>query len=144
MLQKFPQERPYIYVAKPYSHQLINEFTGEIMYENFTKWNNKLKVSELVQRIQNNISNGLSEDKFIAYLDGYKKSLEMYTNKLNAIAQSQIPNNPPDNYLASLNIPPPPALDFSYVLRQKSFQEQLQSKCEENSAIYQTLLSDYK
>lgn len=143
-MQKYPQERPYVYVTKPYSHNSINELTGEVKFEDFFKWNPRVRIPELIQKLQAALSNGLAEDKFLAYLDGYKKRLEQYSKDINNLTQQPIPPNPAENYVNSLNIPQPPALDFAYVFRQKEFQEQLQNNCESNNQIYQTLLNDYR
>lgn len=59
-MQKYPQERPYVYVTKPYFHPNINELTGEIKFEEFAKWNPRMKVPELIQKIQTSIANGLA------------------------------------------------------------------------------------
>jgi hypothetical protein len=84
---------------------------------------------DVVNKIQEALANGVSEDKFSSYLDAYRKKMESYSKDMAMLAQRPIPPNPPENYVAAMNIPQPPALDFAYVLRQKEFQEQLQNNC---------------
>lgn len=143
-MQKYPEEKPYVYTGKPIGHQLVHEFTGEVRYDQLMKWNPKCSVVELVGKIHQALNTGITEDKFITYLEEYRRRLDQYSKEIQAIAQRPIPPNAPENYVETLNLPQPPALDFTEVLRQKQFQEQLQNTCENNSAIYQTLLVDYR
>jgi hypothetical protein len=143
-MQKYPEDRPLIYVGKPVGHQLVDEFTGEVRYEQLMKWTTKSSVVELLVKVQQALNINLTEDKFTLYLNDYRNKLDKYTREIGQLAQKAIPSNPPDNFIASLEIPQPPALDFTEVMRQKQFQEQLQNSCDSNNAIYQTLLVDYR
>jgi hypothetical protein len=42
---------------------------------------------------------------------------------MTTLGQQQTPSNPPDNYVSTLDIPDAPALDFTFVLRQKDLQD---------------------
>lgn len=112
-MQRFPEDKPLLFVGKPVGHQLVDEFTGEIRYDSLMKWNPKSSVVELIGKVQQALGVGLADDKFTLYINDYRKRLDNYAREIGQLAQRQIPPNAPDNYIQSLDIPQAPALDFT-------------------------------
>lgn len=85
-LRNFPRERPIIYITKWVQHPLVKPNTCEIDYESLFKWNEASKLSDLIRRLQQELSSKppleqTDIDKANAQLDDYLKQVEALRTK---------------------------------------------------------------
>ena len=108
-------------------------------------WTPKTRLLDVLQKLQAAFnSSDIKEDPFTEYVEKYKKKLEDYAREVNNLTNTPIPSNPKEPFLQTLNLPQPPKFDFTYLLKEKEYQQKLQNQVEDNNAIYKTLLVDYR
>lgn len=112
-------------------HPLVKAATCEIDYESIFKWNEGSKLTDLVRRVQQEMSSKPPLEQ--TDIDRANQQLDDYLRQVESLRTKPQGTQPP----------PPPQINLENVLKTFEYQQHLRTQCEEKNQLYLITAQEY-